>query len=84
MVVDSVISAGFQGVQNGLNSARQAAQDIATATTTPVSSTADQNVVADITQAAVELKISELQVQASAEVIKTGDELIGSLLSIKA
>jgi hypothetical protein len=83
-VVDSVIAAGFQGVQNGLNSARQAAQDIAKATTTPVSSTADQDLTMDITQAAVELKISELQVQASAEVIKTGDEVIGSLLSIKA
>lgn len=81
-MVDSIISAGFQGVQSGLNSARQAAQDIATATTTPASS-ADQDVIGDITQAAVELKISELQVQASAEVIKTGDEVIGSLLSIK-
>lgn len=38
----------------------------------------------DITTAAVELKMSEHQVKASTAVIKTADEMMGTLIDIKA
>ncbi len=82
-MVDSVLSVGLQGLQNGLNSARQAAEDISRATTT-ATSTENKDSAADITAAAVELKLSERQVQASATVIKTADEVLGTLLDVNA
>ena len=57
-MVDSVLSVGLQGLQNGLNSARQAAEAIGSATTTATSTENDDS-AADITAAAVELKLSE-------------------------
>jgi glutamine synthetase len=82
-VVDSVLSAGLQGIQSGVNAARQAAEDIGRATTTATSTDNDE-VAEDITEAAVELKISERQVQASATVVKTADEVLGTLLDTSA
>lgn len=82
-MVDSVLSAGLQGIQSGLSSARQAAEDIGQATKTATSTENDEQAV-DITEAAVNLKISERQVQASATVVKTADEILGTLLDTKA
>ena len=85
-MVDSVLSVGLQGVQNGLATTYQAAQDIASATTTEKSKDAPngRDVTADITTAVVELKVGEHQVKASAAVIKTADEMMGTLIDIKA
>lgn len=82
-MIDSVLATGVQGIQSGISSARQAAEDIAQATTT-ATSTENPDVATDITEAAVELKISERQVQASATVVKTADEVLGTLLDTKA
>ena len=38
----------------------------------------------DLTQAIVDLKTSEQQVMASATVVKSADEIIGTMLDIKA
>ncbi|WP_101758316.1 hypothetical protein [Oceanicoccus sp. KOV_DT_Chl] len=97
-MVDSVLSAGLQGVQSGLNSARQAAQDIARATTSeaadpvnppaplPASDSGAQSndALASITESVVQLKVSELQVQASTAVVRTADEVLGTLINTKA
>ena len=83
-MIDSILSVGSQGIQNGLNTARQAAEDIATATTTPVAETSDQSLTTDITEAAVELKLGEQQVQASAAVVRTADDVLGALLDVTA
>lgn len=82
-MVDSVLSAGLQGIQNGISSARQAAEDISQATTS-ATSTDNDDAAQDIIQAAVELKISEKQVQSSATVVKTADEVLGTLLDTSA
>lgn len=86
-MIESALAAGLQGVQTGIANANQAARDIATATTTPrpgEQQDAPQDVNATITQAAVELKASENQVEASAAVIRTADEVLGTLIDIKA
>lgn len=74
--VNSVLSSGVQGIQAGLNRANQAAGQIARSGTT------DEN--GDLATPIVNLKASELQVKASAAVIKTADELLGTLIDTKA
>ncbi|MGK0500162.1 MAG: hypothetical protein ACJAYG_001809 [Oceanicoccus sp.] len=87
-MVDSVLSSGLQGIQAGIGQARQAAQDIADATVAPTSNDAtgpaSKDPVRAIAEAAVALRVSEQQVQASAAVVKTADEVLGTILDTKA
>ena len=76
MSVNSILSTGVQGVQSGLQRANRAAGEIARAGTT------EQD--GDLATPIVDLKRSELQVKASAAVIKTADEVVGTLIDIKA
>ena len=76
MSVTSVLSTGVQGVQAGMNRANQAAGDIARFGTT------EQN--GDLATSLVDLKVSEQQVKASAAVIKSADEMMGTLIDIRA
>lgn len=68
----TALGAGIQGIQRGLNSAREHASTIASS---------PQGSVTDIAEALIGLKQSVVQVQASAEVVKTVDETINSLLN---
>lgn len=69
---------GLQGVQNGLRKANEAAGEIARNGTTE---TLD---AANLAESVVELREAELQVQASAEVIRTEDDILGTLLDTSA
>jgi len=72
----SVLSSGVQGLQAGLSRANQAAGQIARSGTT------EEN--GDLATPIVDLKSSELQVKASAAVIKTADDLLGTLIDTTA
>ena len=72
----SLLATGTQGVQAGLNRANDAAGRIARFGTT------EQD--GDLATPIVDLKLSEIQVKASAAVIKTADEMVGTLIDIKA
>lgn len=72
----SLLATGVQGVQTGMANASEAAGKIARFGTT------EQD--GDLATPIVELKSSELQVKASAAVIKTADEMMGTLIDIKA
>ena len=91
--MDSILSAGLQGVYSGQTIARNAAQDIATAAVSspgtpvdaePPSAPEAPEALEDLTTAAVELKVGELQVKASAAVIKTAEEVLGTIVDLKA
>lgn len=71
-----VLAAGVQGLQTSLARANDAAGRIARFGTT------SQN--GDLATPIVDLKSSELQAKASAAVIKTADEVLGTLIDIKA
>lgn len=77
MKIDSVFSQAMLGIQRGLGSARKHAAEIASAgqlnSDSPVS----------LVEPLVGLKQDKLQVQASAEVLKAYDEMIGSLFDEK-
>lgn len=72
----SVLATGVQGVQTGMANASDAAGKIARLGTTESDG--------DFVTPMVDLKQSELQVKASAAVIKSADEMIGTLIDIKA
>jgi hypothetical protein len=97
IMVDPVLSTGLAGVTSGLASAQQAAQDIASAgisdrpadrpdSNSPGGdSTLDSSTpasVVNLSEAVVQLKSSELQVQASATVVASAEQALGTLLDI--
>lgn len=71
MINNALLHIGASGMQTGLRQAEQAATDIAGAV---------NNDEADLTHAEVDLLQAENQVKASAQVVKTADQLIGSLI----
>ena len=73
------MAAGMSGVHAGLQQANAAAQDIAQATNKPEA----DNSLNKVTEAVVDLKVSELQVEASAAVVKTADDMMGTLINTK-
>ncbi|MEY4591356.1 MAG: hypothetical protein RIR18_251 [Pseudomonadota bacterium] len=75
MLIGSAIALGLQGMMSGISringaSAKIAANNIETDT-------------ANIAQAMIEQKIGETQVKASANVVKAGDEMIGTIIDIR-
>jgi len=75
MAIDSILSAGVQGVQRGLNSAREHAQEVANYGTTEQSPS-----VSGLAEPLIGLRQDLAQVQASAAVVSTVDDLLNSLL----
>jgi flagellar basal body rod protein FlgG len=78
-MVNNIASTGLAGIQAGINTAGQAAQSIASASTRDAEASSK-----DITTAAVELKQAEQQVQASAKVVKSADEMLGTVIDTLA
>ena len=97
MEIQSAFSAGLQGLQKANSEANEAAAVIASATTrneeaasqnAEASSVAQSlnpsNDVPDINQEIVNLKVAEHQASASAQVIKSADESLGTLIDVTA
>ncbi len=100
MEIQSAFNSGVQGFQRAKETADQAAADIAASTTfsseeastdannevnTEVSSQASSPTeVPDLNQAIVNLKVAEFQAKASAEVIQSADDSLGTLLDVTA
>jgi hypothetical protein len=77
MAVNSVLASGVQGLQLGISQANKAGANIARAGTT---TSGDNN---DLTNSLVDLKSAEQQVKASAQVIKSADDTVGTLIDLK-
>ena len=78
MKIDSALSHAVNGIQRGLNSARQHAGEIASADS--LSAASPDSLAGPL----VGLIQDRLQVSASAEVLKAAGDMIGSLLDAKA
>jgi hypothetical protein len=74
MVVGSILSTGIQAMQAGINRAHAAGGQIAT------KGVEDENLAKNL----IGLKQSELDVKAAANIIKTGDEMLGTIIDIRA
>ncbi|MGJ8691726.1 MAG: hypothetical protein ACSHW0_04535 [Thalassotalea sp.] len=97
MEIQSAFQVGVQGFNQAQENANEAASAIASATAYDVQSQAEQSSSAstttdvlatkppqpaDLTQEVVNLKVAEYQAKASAEVIQTADETLGTLLDV--
>ncbi len=78
MAITSVTGSALQGIQRGLQGLRRNASEIASA----------ENMRSgpgkDMTRALVELHQNKLYTSANIKTLKTADEIIGTLLDIKA
>ena len=70
----SAIQSGLAGIYTGMNSIRKDAQLIASESVSKVTDSSN------VTDAIIDMKASQHQVEASAKVIETQDEILGTLL----
>ena len=100
MNIQSAFNSGVQGFQQAQNDASKAAEDIVKSTTfssdeySQDAATQDaasiepsqntQEEAPNLTQAIVDLKVAVFQAKASAEVIQTSDDVLGTLLDVTA
>jgi hypothetical protein len=96
MEIQSALNSGIQGFQKATDEASQAAANIVAQTTasrdesiinqTVTSQTATNNEqkIPDLNQSIVELKVAEFQAKSSAQVIKTADDILGTLVDVTA
>ncbi len=71
-------STGFNGIRAGLEGLQKTASEIASKDAMEASSTSD------LAKSMIELKVHTNQVDASAQVVKATDRMLGTLLDIKA
>ena len=97
MEIQSAFNAGLEGFQKATEKANEAAANIAAQTSISSSEykvgqeddslTTEQNQNSgdsvSINQSIVDLKVAELQAKASAQVISTADEILGTLLDVR-
>lgn len=76
------LSIGLQGVQDGMAGMENAARKIARGGVDGPQGTAEG--AGNLIEPMVELKVYERSVEASAQVVKTADETLGTLLDIMA
>ncbi|HET6470499.1 MAG TPA: flagellar biosynthesis protein FlgE [Pseudomonadales bacterium] len=94
MAVPPILQSGLNGIQSGLKGMNRAAQDIADLNLDDRSNSASDNDVVkvdaspdrltDAVEAIVDLRVHARQVQASAKVVATADEVLGFLLDVRA
>ena len=70
----TAMQSGLAGIYTSMNSIRKDAQVIASQSVSSVTDTKD------VTDALIDMKASQHQVEASAKVIETQDEILGTLL----
>lgn len=74
----SAMQSGLAGIHTGMNSLRKDAQVIASQSVAHATNNGGDSKT--LTDALVDMKVSERQVEASAKVIETQDEILGTLL----
>lgn len=77
MSIDSIASAGLQGMHKGMSTIHQAIEQTARLNESSTPTT-------DLTETAISLQRGKLQVAVSAKVLATADANLGTLLDIKA
>ena len=79
MSISGVLQAGVQGIQSSVQGMERAASEIA-----HVGTNVGGSDVNSIVEPIMDLKLYELSAEASAKVVKTADELLGTLLDTVA
>lgn len=91
MEIQSAFNSGVQGFQRATAEASQAAENIVAETsvnrdesTVSQAPTNNTQKIPDLNQSIVDLKVAEFQAKSSAQVIKTADEVLGTLVDVTA
>jgi len=95
MQISSALNSGLQGFQQANETANKAAADIAGATAArqeqneagndlEATETVNKSEPSSLTRSVVDLKVAENQSNTSAEVVKTADENLGTLIDVRA
>ena len=86
MAVNPMLASGVNGIQNNMRGLEQTAQEIAELNLDQPTQDGMQGTrldnPADVAEVIVDLKIYQRQVQASAKVVQTADEVMGFLLNV--
>jgi hypothetical protein len=77
-MIDKVSGSAIRGIQRGLDGLRRGAYDIASQPVAPNRSSTD------LARSLVELKQQETHTKANVEVLKAADDMVGTLLDVKA
>lgn len=81
-MINNTLAVGIQGIQDGMIGMDNAARKIARAGVDGPQGTADGG--GSLVEPMIDLKLYERSVEASAQVVKTADETLGTLLDIMA
>ncbi|WP_303290601.1 flagellar basal body rod C-terminal domain-containing protein [Marinobacter sp. SS5-14b] len=81
-MINNTLGIGIQGIQDGMAGMENAARKIARAGADGPQGTAEG--AGNLAEPLIELNLYERSVEASAQVVKTADETLGTLLDIKA
>ncbi len=88
MAVNPMLSSGANGIHQGIKALESVAQEIAELNvsddTAAAESVSDSGRVGEMGEAIIDLKTYQRQVQMSAQVVQTADEVIGFLLDVRA
>ncbi len=81
-MINNTLAIGIQGIQDGMQGMESAARRIARGGVDGPKGTSDGT--GGLLEPIMDLKLYERSVEASAQVVKTADETLGTLLDIKA
>lgn len=82
MMINNMLNTGIQGIQDGVQGMENAARKIARGGADgPAGSAESGN---GLLEPIIDLRLYERSVEASAQVVKTADETLGTLLDIRA
>lgn len=81
MAVNPMLTAGMNGIQEGLRGMHDSAQTVAASNLSTDVEQTSKSPPDQVAEALVEMQVYARQVQASAEVVRTADEVMGFLLS---
>jgi hypothetical protein len=96
MEIQSAFNSGIQGLQKATDEAGKAAANIAAETSarrdqsiineTEITQTATnkEQEIPDLNKSIVDLKVAEFQAKSSVQIIKTADDVLGTLLDVTA
>jgi hypothetical protein len=90
MAINPMLHAGVTGLHNGMKGLRDAAQEVAASSArdgAPEAADSEpepESGLSSQAEALLDLKLYKRQVQASAKVVETADEVIGFLLDVHA
>lgn len=82
MMINNALNIGLQGIQDGMQGVEGAARKIARGGVDGPRGTAEGG--SSMIEPIIDLKLYERSVEASAQVVKTADETLGTLLDIRA